>query len=184
MNKNEVIINEAKKMFNDIGYKATTMEALANKIDIGKGTLYLYFKSKEELLKYIIDELVNTINNKAIDIEMMDVDLNKKIILFVDEIITLKKEQQLLAKLVVEAEESHNTIVKKYVDQIENNIIEKIKEKIDIAVSKKYIKACNSQFKAFLIYKVYLIMVLEWEEKYNSKITEEELFGLIKNMFN
>ena len=183
MNKNEIIIKEAKKMFNEIGYKATTMEALANRIDIGKGTLYLYFKSKEELLKYIINELVNNINQKAIDIELMDIDFNNKIILFIKEIINLKKEQQMLAKLVFEAEELNSKVVLKYVNQIEDNIIEKIKEKIDVAVKDKYINESNSQFKAFLIYKIYMIMVLEWEDKYNSKITEDELFELLKNMF-
>lgn len=182
MEKEKIIIEEAKKMFTQIGYKATTMELLANKINIGKGTLYLYFDSKEELLKAIVKELISYIDNKATEIEQMDISFNEKIMLFIKEMVKFKNEQKMVAKLVYEAEEVGSIVVKKYIKQIEDYIIEIIKSKIDVAIKNKYIENCDSKFKAFLIYKIYVILVLEWEEE-NKKIDEKELYRMLENIF-
>ncbi len=47
------ILEAAQEAFSETGYDQTTMEAIAQKLDVSKGTLYLYFKSKEELFAQI-----------------------------------------------------------------------------------------------------------------------------------
>ncbi|MGZ4903609.1 MAG: TetR/AcrR family transcriptional regulator [Halobacteriota archaeon] len=47
------IQDAAQEAFSETGYDQTTMEAIAQKLDVSKGTLYLYFKSKEELFAQI-----------------------------------------------------------------------------------------------------------------------------------
>lgn len=183
MKKEKQIIEEAKKLFSEIGYKATTMDLLASRCNMGKGTLYLYFDSKEEVLKSIISQLVDTINTKALEIENKDTSLSDKIGSFINEMLAFKKEQQMVAKLVFEADQMGSIVVKKYMKQIEDSIIDNIKIKIDSAIKKGYIKECNSKFQAFLIYKIYMILVLEWEEKSDSKLTKKELYNLLENLF-
>ena len=39
----------AKKVFSDKGFNRTTMDDIANEAELSPGTLYLYFKNKEEL---------------------------------------------------------------------------------------------------------------------------------------
>jgi AcrR family transcriptional regulator len=39
---------------------------------MGKGTLYLYFKSKEDVLKSIIEQLIGTIEEKVRNIEKLN----------------------------------------------------------------------------------------------------------------
>ena len=50
MEKEEIIIQAGIKLFQEKGFAATTVSAVAKEAGIGKGTVYGYFKSKEELL--------------------------------------------------------------------------------------------------------------------------------------
>jgi len=50
------IIGAAKRLFFTKGYNVTTMDDIANEAELSKGTLYLYFKNKEELAFTIIYE--------------------------------------------------------------------------------------------------------------------------------
>lgn len=43
------ILEAAEALFSERGYRATTMQEISEKVELSKGTIYLYFKSKEEL---------------------------------------------------------------------------------------------------------------------------------------
>lgn len=47
--RRQQILVSAKRVFSDKGYSRTTMEDIANEAELSPGTLYLYFKNKEEL---------------------------------------------------------------------------------------------------------------------------------------
>lgn len=47
--KQTTIINAALKLFARAGYEATSVDDIARETGLGKGTLYLYFKDKEDL---------------------------------------------------------------------------------------------------------------------------------------
>jgi AcrR family transcriptional regulator len=47
------ILSAAEMVFGECGYSATTMEAVAEKAGISKGSIYNYFQSKEELFKHV-----------------------------------------------------------------------------------------------------------------------------------
>lgn len=49
------IIATATRLFAEVGYAECTMEHVAEKLRIAKGTLYLYFPSKEELFYASVD---------------------------------------------------------------------------------------------------------------------------------
>jgi len=48
-NRRQEIIDAAEKIFFSKGMEAATMDDIAEEAELSKGTLYLYFKSKEEL---------------------------------------------------------------------------------------------------------------------------------------
>ncbi|MBM7661917.1 AcrR family transcriptional regulator [Bacillus mesophilus] len=56
MNRKNQIIEVATKLFAEKGYHATTMQEMANALNIAKGSLYAEFKSKEELLSFITEQ--------------------------------------------------------------------------------------------------------------------------------
>lgn len=54
--RQESIIYAARELFYQKGYQMTTMEEIAEKAELSKGTLYLYFDNKDELYISVISE--------------------------------------------------------------------------------------------------------------------------------
>src|SRR6516225_9256145 len=52
------IVNAALKLFKAQGYEKTTMQDVMTHLAIAKGTIYHYFKSKEELPEAVVREIV------------------------------------------------------------------------------------------------------------------------------
>ena len=55
------IINAATRVFSERGYNAATMAQVARAADVGKGTLYEYFPSKEELYFNVFEHFIATV---------------------------------------------------------------------------------------------------------------------------
>lgn len=53
--RRQAIVQAATKLFASLGYADCEMEKVASKLRIAKGTLYLYFKGKEELFYACVD---------------------------------------------------------------------------------------------------------------------------------
>ncbi len=65
VSKEELILEAAKELFARYGLKKTTVEDIAAKAKIGKGTIYSYFKSKENIFEAFIDKEVGSIEERA-----------------------------------------------------------------------------------------------------------------------
>lgn len=62
------IISVAEALFFEKGYASTTMQDLMNITGLSKGALYHHFKSKEDILAYIIKERQTSIKNLLLDL--------------------------------------------------------------------------------------------------------------------
>lgn len=60
MTKREAILTAATDLFAQKGYKGTAVSEIAESADVAQGTVFHHFKSKENLLISICDELVQT----------------------------------------------------------------------------------------------------------------------------
>lgn len=54
--KREIVLDAAYKTFLSEGFEKTSIEKIARAANIGKGSVYLYFKSKEELFITLMEE--------------------------------------------------------------------------------------------------------------------------------
>ena len=54
--KYEAILNAATKVFAQYGYHQTQVTKIAKEAQVADGTIYLYFKSKEDILISLFDE--------------------------------------------------------------------------------------------------------------------------------
>lgn len=61
------IIEAAIKVFSSDGYKGATMDEIASKAGVAKGTLYYNFNSKEQIFNYIIDLGMNHLTQQIAD---------------------------------------------------------------------------------------------------------------------
>lgn len=64
----DLILDTADRLLAGKGYKRMTMDDLAQEIGIAKGTIYLHFSSKEELVLSHIDRLVKRLKSELLAI--------------------------------------------------------------------------------------------------------------------
>jgi AcrR family transcriptional regulator len=50
------ILEVANELFDEKGYSATTLEEMADKAELGRATLYYYFKNKEEIFVKVLEK--------------------------------------------------------------------------------------------------------------------------------
>lgn len=56
-NTRESILDAASELFGEVGYHRMTIDEVAKRANLGKGTIYLYFESKQELVLSILCRL-------------------------------------------------------------------------------------------------------------------------------
>jgi AcrR family transcriptional regulator len=56
--RRQEIVLAARQLFHTKGYEQTTMQDVMDQLGIAKGTIYHYFKSKEELLEAVVENIV------------------------------------------------------------------------------------------------------------------------------
>ena len=61
--RKEAIMDKAKKIFFEKGFQTTTMDQIAKAAELSKGTLYLYFPTKEELYVSILLEGIELLHD-------------------------------------------------------------------------------------------------------------------------
>lgn len=77
--KKENIIKTASILFATKGIRNTKVEDIANELGIARGGLYYYFKSKEELLEYIIEDSLKNRKEFLKDLDVKNLNFEKKI---------------------------------------------------------------------------------------------------------
>jgi AcrR family transcriptional regulator len=66
-NRKNQIMEAAEKIFFSKGLQNTTMDEIAKECELSKGTLYLYYKSKEELYSQIVLKILNLLYTMMIE---------------------------------------------------------------------------------------------------------------------
>jgi len=65
--KAEAIARAALPVFCELGYDRTRMADIAERAGVGKGTVYEYFKDKEEILRYELDRYFEDFDRGALE---------------------------------------------------------------------------------------------------------------------
>jgi AcrR family transcriptional regulator len=63
--RRSAIVNAARKLFFEKGFKYVTVDNIAKKSELSKGSIYLYFKSKEEIYTHILFSDIEKFNTKS-----------------------------------------------------------------------------------------------------------------------
>lgn len=77
--KRDLIVEAALDLFRHYGYRRTSMEDIARAAAVAKGTLYLYFSSKDELFEAICRSLAEQIAEGVSAAEALDLPLEPKL---------------------------------------------------------------------------------------------------------
>ncbi len=78
------IISAARTVFSNKGFNSATMEEIASEAELSPGTLYLYFKNKEELHTSLSIELLKHLADEIQMVVSQDISVEEKIEKFYD----------------------------------------------------------------------------------------------------
>lgn len=82
--KRALILDAALDLFRNYGFRRTSMEDIARAANVAKGTLYLYFKSKDELFEALARRLAELIETNLKAAAVRDLDTEPKVLALFD----------------------------------------------------------------------------------------------------
>ena len=182
--KQEQIINVARRLFSKYGYKRVSMDEIAKEANVTKKTLYSYFKSKEELLKYFINEELQNMKKIVQETEDENKNFFENINEVVCKLLKYTHNRQFLRIIIEESELFKNPTIIESLKIINQEIQDYIQRKLIYAVDKGYINVENIEITTFIIYKMYVSLMFEWgneQEKIDDNIIAENVIKLLKN---
>ncbi|MBW8349651.1 TetR/AcrR family transcriptional regulator [Bacillus sp. IITD106] len=179
IDRKQLIITAATKSFSLFGYKATTMDQVAKVANVGKGTIYTFFNNKEELLGEIVNSLIKEMKATAEAAIHDELSFSENVNLAIYELLKFRKQHQLTIKLFQEEREIGTPAVKEMIDKVEYSIVNYIKEKVIEAISKGEIRECDPEITAFIMLKMYVSLIFDWE-KSHEPLNQEKISELFK----
>jgi len=96
-----IIVHAALAAFISKGFQHTSMSDIAKEAHIAKGTLYLYFRSKEELIAVMIEDHFSSLKQKFSS--PRTVDTLEKFLLQLERVLLPSQEEEALVPIMFEA---------------------------------------------------------------------------------
>ncbi|MEI3614051.1 TetR/AcrR family transcriptional regulator [Pseudogracilibacillus sp. SO30301A] len=162
--RRQEILDAATKSFSLFGYKATTMDQVAKLANVGKGTIYTFFKNKEDLFDEIITKLISDMEKAALNAIDEENSFRGNVHQALYKMLEFRLEHQLTIKLYQEERDIGTPIVHEVLQKLEQSILLFIQEKIERAIKKGEIKQCDPEITAFILLKLYVALIFDWEK--------------------
>ncbi len=177
----EKILNSARTLFTDYGYKKVSMDEIASNAGVTKKTVYSYFKDKEELVKYFINEQITQMKTITDEIDAKNISFVEKINEMIITLLHYRKNTKFIINLAKEAEAMPKGKAKEFLEVLNNNMQKEIKEKLKVAIDEGYVKECDVDITAFIICKIYTALVFEWEGPIDQKEASKNIIEILKS---
>lgn len=172
--KGEQILNAAKNLFTNYGFKKVSMDEIASEAGVTKKTVYTYFSSKEELLKYCIKEELQNMRKIIENVESKKLDFMETVHQVIYNLLKYKKNCKFLKMLFKESEILKNEQLKENLKIVDKEIQNYIRKQLELAIQNDKIELQNIDITTFLIYKMYIALMIDWNEDYK-KLDEKEI---------
>ena len=186
------ILNSAATLFAKNGYDGTKLEDIADAAEFGKGTIYNYFETKEDIYLEIIDRVTDSYTKKLLEMDSQSKSLYEFVSLITKNLIQFILNDQSAFLMLLRLRTEINTIEKVRKSKIVLNYIttarEIFKKKVNKGIKEKEIKKINVEhftllFRNLLFPYFHSILIQS-----KNKITEKELIEagdfVISTLFN
>ncbi len=190
--KREEIATAAQALFAEYGFKSVSIDQIAQRAQVGKGTFYLYFKDKEDVLQEMMLRHLRALEQEVRGIEARHLPLLDEIHQSMLACLAFRVNQRLPYKLAQEARELQTPSAVRAIQQMEEAIEHHLRLRLDRALEQGLLRATNTELLAFLIHAVYKAVAFDWEERHG-KLDDRQLaeaamavlqHGLLRNPEN
>lgn len=179
MDKKAKIIEAARILFTEYGYKKVSMDEIAKQANVTKRTIYHYFKDKNELFQYFVSEELETMKKVFEAASEEDKPISEKIINGLQKVLKFREEGALIKSII--KEEKLTGIKSDFISQYDSEIIAYIEEKINKGINEGNIRKCNANLTAFIIYKVFYSIFFEYHKSIDEKEVIDEVSYILQN---
>ncbi|WP_075529090.1 TetR/AcrR family transcriptional regulator [Sporosarcina ureilytica] len=179
MDRRQEILEAAAKSFSLFGYKATTMDQVAKIANVGKGTIYTFFANKEELFNAIVVKMIDEMRVEADKAALEGGTFEEKAHARLMHMLKFRETHLLYAKLIDEEKELRTPAVAEVLQEIEEAIVFYIEEKIKKAIMNGEVRQCDTKLVAYLLFKSYLALVVDWNKTHDEELDEDRIVKLI-----
>jgi AcrR family transcriptional regulator len=149
------ILQAARRLFAHLGYPATNVEDIAKEASMAKGTVYLYFKSKEEIFAAVLADDLEGLTNKTIEAMSAVETFPDRLTVFLNlRLEYLKHNQDFLKVYLAEfgSRGSRSSLISVVIDKLTRRGIEFMSRCLEQAVTRNEIRAIPAEAAALAIY--------------------------------
>ncbi|MBW7476709.1 TetR/AcrR family transcriptional regulator [Paenibacillus oenotherae] len=182
VDRKSLIVEAAAQSFAMFGYKATTMDLVSRIATVGKGTIYTFFDTKEELFGAIMDQLVaelRALAERTLDRSKPFFDNLASIL---HELLQFREKHELIVKLSQEVRDIGTPMAKEGMERLEGAIIGFIQQEVEHAIEKGELRAVDPALTAFLMLRMYVALAAEWSQRHEPLSREEIADYFVKVM--
>jgi TetR/AcrR family transcriptional regulator len=179
IDRKKLILEAAAQSFSLFGYKATTMDQVAKLANVGKGTIYTFFKTKEELFDEIINTLIVDIREAVENVMDEDATFQENVNRVLFKVHEFRGTHQLTIKLIQEERDMGTQTVVEAMQRVEQAIIQYMKGIIQKSIDQGEIKPCDPEITAFVMLKLYFSLIVDWQRNH-PPLTMEQISKLFE----
>lgn len=183
--KDQRILDAAKTLFSRYGLKKTSIEEIAQHAGLGKGTVYLYFKSKDEIFSVLATRLTQEFEDALQDAIRVPQSPTGKLKAFIEVRVgywdRMFRENGATAQTILESEAS--PIVDELRKQYSTGHIRIISEILEEGLKIGEFSFDNSQFTALAIYHILISLTRPWTVDVADMSAEEKIDACVSLLF-
>ncbi|MCD6280442.1 MAG: TetR/AcrR family transcriptional regulator [Deltaproteobacteria bacterium] len=173
------IKDAALKLFSEKGFHNTTMAEIALAAGVGKGTLYWYWKSKEELAFSLVSDMLSAFLALIEETRDCEGNIIKRLEKLAQRVADLYQQEKEYCRLLLKFRaDRHYSFNPEYIEQVMSYYVRMrsaIASLIEQGIKSGEFRNVDSQFMAFIILGIVEGLELEWLEN-------EEEFSMHKGL--
>ncbi len=135
------LIEAAKRVFSEKGYHNAQIAHIIDEAGVARGTFYLYFKSKEEILKELLREVVEELKERIRVIDINE-DPVHQVVENVERIIEFALEEKELARIVLQRNSDPELF--KVIDEFFEEVVGLIEHSLRLGIDMGIVRECDT----------------------------------------
>ncbi|MES2746517.1 MAG: TetR/AcrR family transcriptional regulator [Bdellovibrionota bacterium] len=184
--KDQRILDAAKLLFGRFGLKKTSIEEIAQHAGLGKGTVYLYFKSKDEIFSVLANRLTEEYETLVDEAIAKAHSPTEKIRTFIEVRVgywdKTFRQFEATTESILEAEAS--PIIDEIRKKTESRRVHLISDILEAGLKSGEFSFDNSRFTALAIYHILESLVRPWNIEVADMTPEDKIEATISLLFN
>ncbi len=183
MDKKEEVIKTARELFTKYGYKKVSMDEIAKKSGVTKKTIYTYFKDKDSMFLYFIEEELNLMKDSTKTDVSDNMSFIESVAKSLYEMLLIRKNSELISSISKEIKTDEKA--REFLNFYDRQILNYIESRINVEINKGNIRVVDPHLTAFIIYKVFISVMFEYDKDIDEeKVTKQVTLILKEGLFN